>query len=156
MKFNIFIYIFCTAFYSIDFYCIQIKLKYFKVNRIIFAIPKRFSLPMRIPIFGRCDNIIDRVVFQKSPAGVGLYLCRPPTFSNLRSSLLRDGDFTHRKPAAIPPQNHPVTCRNRGGLSFTAASAYRTAGDVSMIDSLENFRIHVSCFPSGVYERQIL
>ena len=54
MKFNIFIYIFCTAFYSIDSHGIQVGLKNFKVNRIIFAIPKGFSLPMRIPIFGRC------------------------------------------------------------------------------------------------------
>ena len=54
MKFNMFIYIFCTAFYSIDSHCIQVGLKNFKVNRIIFAIPKGFSLPMRIPVFGRC------------------------------------------------------------------------------------------------------
>ena len=27
MKFNIVIYIFCTAFYSIDSHCIQVKLK---------------------------------------------------------------------------------------------------------------------------------
>ena len=39
MKFNIVIYIFCTAFYSIDAHCIQVKLKNFNVNRIIFAIP---------------------------------------------------------------------------------------------------------------------
>ena len=77
--------------------------------------------------------------FSKIPQPVGLYLCRPRTFSNLRSSLPRDGDFTHRKPAAILPQNHLVTCRNRRGFNsiFTAESAYGTAGDVSMIDSLE-------------------
>ena len=39
MKFYIFIYIFCTTFYSTDSHCIQVKLKNFKVNRIIFAIP---------------------------------------------------------------------------------------------------------------------
>ena len=39
MKFNIVIYIFCTAFYSIDSHCIQAKLKNLKVNHIIFAIP---------------------------------------------------------------------------------------------------------------------
>ena len=39
MKFNIVIYIFCTAFYSIDSHCIQVKLKNLKVNHIIFAIP---------------------------------------------------------------------------------------------------------------------
>ena len=39
LKFNIVIYIFCTAFYSIDSHCIQVKLKNFKVNHIIFAIP---------------------------------------------------------------------------------------------------------------------
>ena len=39
MKFNIVIYIFCTAFYSIAAHCMQVKLKNFKVNRIIFAIP---------------------------------------------------------------------------------------------------------------------
>ena len=39
LKFNIFIYIFCTTFYSIDSHCIQVKLKNFKVNCIIFAIP---------------------------------------------------------------------------------------------------------------------
>ena len=39
MKYHIVIYIFCTAFYSIDSHCIQVKLKYFKVNHIIFAIP---------------------------------------------------------------------------------------------------------------------
>ena len=39
MKFNIVIYIFCTAFYSIDSHCIQVKMKNFKVNHIIFAMP---------------------------------------------------------------------------------------------------------------------
>ena len=39
MKFHIVIYIFCTAFYSIDSHCIQVKLKNFKVNHIIVAIP---------------------------------------------------------------------------------------------------------------------
>ena len=39
MKFNIVIDIFCTAFYSIDSRCSQVKLKNFKVNRILFAIP---------------------------------------------------------------------------------------------------------------------
>ena len=39
MKFNIVIYIFCTAFYSIDSHYSQVKLKNFKVNHIIFAIP---------------------------------------------------------------------------------------------------------------------
>ena len=40
MEFNIVIYIFCTAFHSIDSHCIQVKLKNFKVNHIlIFAIP---------------------------------------------------------------------------------------------------------------------
>ena len=34
MKFNIVIYIFCTAFYSIDSHCIQVKLKNLKVNHI--------------------------------------------------------------------------------------------------------------------------
>ena len=37
MEFNIVIYIFCTAFYSID--SIQVKLKNFQINHIIFAIP---------------------------------------------------------------------------------------------------------------------
>ena len=48
----------------------------------------------------------------------GNFFCPPQTLSNLRSGFLRDGEFTHRKPAAIPPQNHPVTCRNRGGFNF--------------------------------------
>ena len=39
MKFNIVIYIFRTAFHSIDSHCIQVKLKNFKVKHIIFAIP---------------------------------------------------------------------------------------------------------------------
>ena len=128
--------------------------EFFSVNRIIFAIPKRFSLPMRIPIFGRCGYSTDQVVFQKSPASGAVFMLR--TFSNLRSSLLRDRDFTHRKPSAIPPQTTQLPVEIAEGSIFTTASAYRTAGDVSMIDSLENFRIHVSCFPSGVYERQIL
>ena len=62
--FNIFINIFCTAFCSIDSHCIQVKLKNFKVNRIIFAIPKRFSLAMRIPIFGRCGYSSEQVLLR--------------------------------------------------------------------------------------------
>ena len=115
--FNIFIYIFCTAFCSIDSHCIQVKLKNFKVNRIIFAIPKRFSLPMRIPIFGRCGYNSDQVVFQKSPAGGAIFMLsadflKPPLKPPPRRR------FTHHKPAAIPPQNHLVTFRNRGGFNF--------------------------------------
>ena len=56
--------------------------------------------------------------FFKNPQPLGLFLCRPRTFSNLRSSLPSDGDFTHRKPAAIPPQYHLVTCRTRRGFNF--------------------------------------
>ena len=54
MKFNIFIYILCTAFLFNRLSLYSGRTEDFKVNRIIFAIPKRFSLPMRIPIFGRC------------------------------------------------------------------------------------------------------
>ena len=86
MKFNIFIYIFCTAFYSIDSHCIQVKLRNFKVNRIIFAILKRFSLPMHIPIFGRCGSGKDWVFFffQKSPAGGAILM---PTADFLKPPL---------------------------------------------------------------------
>ena len=48
----------------------------------------------------------------------GNFFCPPRTLSNLRSGFLRDGEFTHRKPATIPPQNQPVTCRNRWGFNF--------------------------------------
>ena len=112
--FNIFIYIFCTTFCSTDPHCIQVKLNNFKVNRIIFAIPKRFSLPMRIPIFGRCGYNSDQVVVQKSPAGGAIFMLS----ADFLKPPLKPPDFTHRKPAGIPPQNHPVTCRNRGGFNF--------------------------------------
>ena len=72
--FNIFINIFCTAFCSIDSHCILVKLKHFKVNRIILAIQKRFSLPMRIPIFGRCGYSSDQVGFQKSSADGAIFM----------------------------------------------------------------------------------
>ena len=116
--FNIFINIFCTAFCSIDSHCIQVKLKNFKENRIIFAIPKRFSLlAMRIPIFGRCGYSSDQVVFQKYPAGGTILMLstdflKPPLKPPPRRLIYP------RKPAAIPPQNHPVTCRIRGGFNF--------------------------------------
>ena len=84
MKFNIVIYIFCTAFYSIDSQCIQVKLKNLKVNHIIFAIPQRFSLPIRIPVFGRCGYITDQVVFQKSPAVGAIFM---PTADFLKPPL---------------------------------------------------------------------
>ena len=53
-------------------------------------------------------------------------------------------------PTANPPRSHHKTTWLRveiaEGSIFTTASAYGTAGDVGMIGSLENFRIHVSCF----------
>ena len=39
IEFIIVLYVFCTTFYSIDSHRIQVKLKNFKVNHIIFAIP---------------------------------------------------------------------------------------------------------------------
>ena len=152
MKLNIFIYIFCTAFYSIDSHCIQVKLKNFKVNHIIFAIPKRF--PLRIPIFGRCGPGIDRVLFffSKIPSPWGYFNadCGHSQTSTQASSST--AILPLRKPTAIPPQTTQLPVEIAEVSIFTASSTYRTAGDVSMIDSLENFRIHVSCFPSGVYE----
>ena len=104
--FNIFINIFCTAFYSIDSHCIRVKLKNFKVNRIIFAIPKRFSLPMPIPIFGRCGYSSDQVVFQKSPVGGTIFMLsadflKPP----LKPPPLRRfyPPQTRRDPTTKPP-----------------------------------------------------
>ena len=104
--FNIFIYIFCTAFYSTDSHCIQVKLKNFKVNYIIFAIPKRFSLPMRTPIFGRCGYSTDQVVFQKSPAGGAIFMLsadflQPPLKPPLRRRFYPPQ--TRRDPTTKPP-----------------------------------------------------
>ena len=61
------------------------------------------------------------------------------SFSNLRSSL----PATAILPNANPPRSHHKTTKLpqaeiAEGSIFTAASAYGTAGDVSMIDSLEN------------------
>ena len=100
--FNIFIYNFCTAFYSIDSHCIQ----KFKVNHIIFAIPKRFSLPMRIPIFGRCGFSTDQVVFQKSPAGGAIFMLSADFLQPLLKPLLRRRFYppqTRRDPTTKPP-----------------------------------------------------
>ena len=106
MKFNMFIYIFSTAFYSTDSHCIQVKLKNSKVNRIIFAIPKKFYLPMRTPIFGRCGYSTGQVVFKKSPAGGAISV---PTADILKPPLKPPPQRrfyppqTRRDPTTKPP-----------------------------------------------------
>ena len=97
------------------------------------------------------------VFFQKfSPAGGAIFSAhrRLPEISAQASSA------TAILPTANPLRSQRKTTQlpveiAEGSIS-TPAGAFRTAGDVSMIDSIEIFRIHVSCFPSGMYKRQIL
>ena len=100
---------------------------------------------------------MDRVVLQKSsPAGGAIFFAH----RGLSQTSAQASSATAKLPSANPPRSHRKTTQlpveiAEGSISI-AAGAYRTAGDVSMIDSLKIFRIHVSCFPSGMYERQIL
>ena len=99
----------------------------------------------------------DQVVLQKSsPAGGAIFFAH----RGLSQTSAQASSATANLPTANPPRSHRKTTQlpveiAEGSISI-AAGAYRTAGDVSMIDSLKIFRIHVSYFPSGMYERQIL
>ena len=99
----------------------------------------------------------DQVVLQKSsPAGGAIFFAH----RGLSQTSAQASSATANLPTANPPRSHRRTTQlpveiAEGSISI-AAGAYRTAGDVSMIDSLKIFRIHVSYFPSGMYERQIL
>ena len=99
----------------------------------------------------------DQVVLQKSSqAGGAIFFAH----RGLSQTSAQASSATVNLPTANPPRSHRKTTQlpveiAQGSISI-AAGAYRTAGDVSMIDSLKIFRIHVSYFPSGMYERQIL
>ena len=92
------------------------------------------------------------MVFQKSlPAGGAIFSAHCRFFQTSAQA----SSATAILPTANPPRCHRKTTQLpveivEGSIS-TATGAYRTGGDVSMIDSLEIFRIHVSCFLSGSY-----
>ena len=129
--------------YSLALYHVAIKAGLYRKAVQVYHIPNIYST--------------DQVVFQKSsPAGGAIFFAH----RGLSQTSAQASSATANSPTANPPRSHRKTTQlpveiAEGSISI-AAGAYRPAGDVSMIDSLKIFRIHVSYFPSGMYERQIL
>ena len=103
MKFYIVIYIFCTAFYSIDSQCIQVKLKNFKVNHIIFAIRDSRS---RFAFLYLDDAVtIQTRWFFKNPRRWGYFYAD----RGLSQTSAQASPATAILPTANPPRSHHKT-----------------------------------------------
>ena len=98
------------------------------------------------------DYSTDQVVFQKSSPADGAIFSAHRILS--QTSAQAASATVILSTANPPPSNHKTTqlpVEIKEVQISTMASAYGNAGDVCMIDSLENFHIHVSWFLSGVY-----